>query len=109
MCDRSSLSSDRRVRMQFNRRQSRRSWTRSQGCFHRERADYGVVFNFGTVLPRRTNFTSFKEISCYETRAGERKELLEGLLSDVDGARRPVSIVLDEEQIISRIIASLPR
>ena len=43
------------------------------------------------------------------SRAGESKELLEGLLSDVDGARRPVSIVLDEEQIISRIIASLPR
>jgi hypothetical protein len=38
------------------------------------------------------------------SRAGESKELLEGLLSDVDGARRPVSIVLDEEEIVSQVV-----
>jgi hypothetical protein len=38
------------------------------------------------------------------SRAGESKELLEGLLSDVDGTSRPVSIVLDEEEIVSQVV-----
>lgn len=38
------------------------------------------------------------------SRASESKELLEGLLSDVDGTSRPMSIVLDEEEIVSQVV-----
>jgi hypothetical protein len=47
---------------------------------------------------------SYKLESVPFSRAGERKELLEGLLSDVDGTSRPVSIVLDEEEIVSQVV-----
>jgi hypothetical protein len=64
------------------------------------------------VVPRKSVVTKRLELSAgsYElervpfSRAGERKELLEGLRSDVDGAVRPVSIILDEEQIVSQVV-----
>ncbi len=79
----------------------------SQGVDDEEEAMHGGLFY---QLEKSVNFTdgdddgdlelsagSYELESVPVSRAGESKELLEGLLSDVDGASRPVSIVLDEE------------
>jgi hypothetical protein len=85
-----------------------------------QRVDSGEEAQHGGLLDQLENCVDFTdrdddrdlELSAgsYElergpfSRAGESKELLEGLLSDVDGTSRPVSIVLDEEEIVSQVV-----
>ncbi len=37
-------------------------------------------------------------------RAGDFEEFFDTLLSDVDGARGPVQVILDKQQVISQIV-----
>ncbi len=80
---------------------------KSQGIDDEEEARHGRLFD---QLEKCVDFTDRDDdwdlefSACSHelervpvSRAGERKKLLQGLLSDLDGTGRPVSLILDEE------------